>query len=163
MVLGVPILKHFRVVYHSNPIKHTRYVAFCKVTSFYLIWNVDNRLKEISNAKLSLCYWTGPLVCVYALCYTIWDLSELLSLPCMVLWIIIRCLCQIWLHFMQISSENWIRYKLNFILFWKFLSVYINLAQNQVRLALLYLRIMKFWPYNHIILNACKLKKQNKN
>ena len=61
--------------------------------------------RKLITQNLSFCYWNGPLICVYALCYTIWDLSTLLSLPCMVSWII-HFLCQICLYFMQ-NWMNW--------------------------------------------------------
>ena len=42
-------------------------------------------LKETTNAKSELVLMEWTVVCVYALCFTIWDLSTHLSLPCMVL------------------------------------------------------------------------------
>ena len=87
-----------------------------KYNTYYIYW------RKLLTQNLSLCYWNEPLFCVYALCYPIWDLSTLLTLPFMVSWII-RCWCQIWKYFMQ----NWMKYKtLNFILRRNFLSVYID-------------------------------------
>lgn len=85
-----------------------------------MIQSAEHILKETSNAKseLILLEWTHVCVSAFVL-YNI-RLVNIFSVAIYDV-IIIRCVWQIWLHFML----NWMKYKtLNLILRWKFLSVY---------------------------------------
>ena len=69
--------------------------------------------------------------------------------------------CQIWLHFMQ----NWMKYKnLNFILRWKFLSVYDNtmfnlLEYQEKQMLQIYIKISTIFTISHGISWKPKFKK----
>ena len=101
--------------------KFSKVISILKMYIFLLGFHLSKcTIKKFLMQNLSL--WSGLLDCVCTLCYMIWDLSTLLSLPCMVSWIIC-CLCQIWLPVMQ-NCMKCEKTEFHFAL--KFLSVYIK-------------------------------------